>query len=241
MSFICDICNYEFMGECNLKRHIKQVHDKIKNFQCVQCDYKCSEKSDLTKHIKRIHDKIKDFKCVMCDSKFSHGSHLKIHIKAIHDKIKDIKCLKCEFVCCSNGDLKRHVKSIHDNPKPKNMSRGAHKINEYLKQLNITFKREAIFEDLKGINEGYLRYDFMIEKDDKKIFIEFDGQQHYQPVKFCGISAEKALENYKITRTHDRIKNDYCKDNSFEILRIKYDQIDISNEMIDAFLKLHLA
>ena len=47
------------------------------------------------------------------------------------------------------------------------MSRGAKKINDHLITLNISFKREAKFHDLKGINEGYLRYDFMIEKDDK--------------------------------------------------------------------------
>ena len=32
-------------------------------FKCGQCDYKCSTNGNLQKHIKQVHDKIKDIEC----------------------------------------------------------------------------------------------------------------------------------------------------------------------------------
>ena len=47
--------------ELKLKElQINKVHEKIKDAQCTQCDYKCSNKGYLNKHIKQVHDKIKD-------------------------------------------------------------------------------------------------------------------------------------------------------------------------------------
>ena len=52
--------------------------------------------------------------------------------------------------------------------------------------------------------------------------IEFDGQHHYFPVNFNGISDEEALENYKTVIKHDKIKDDYCKENNIDLLIIPY-------------------
>ena len=41
MTFTCDTCNKAFSTKKNLKRHIKMVHDKIKDFKCDKCDYTC--------------------------------------------------------------------------------------------------------------------------------------------------------------------------------------------------------
>ena len=99
------------------------------------------------------------------------------------------------------------------------MSRGEKSIKTHLietgYEFNKTFFREVSFNDLKGLHGGFLRYDFKVMVDeDKFILIEFDGEQHYRAVKFDStMTAEQALESFKTTRTHDRIKDDYCKDN----------------------------
>ena len=72
--FKCD-CKYSCSQKSHLQEHIKQVHDKIKDFKCELCDYKCSSNSSL----KQVHDEIKDFKCELCKYSCSRKSHLQEH------------------------------------------------------------------------------------------------------------------------------------------------------------------
>jgi len=60
-----------------------------------------------------------------------------------------------------------------------------------LLKKNIEFKREYSFEELKGFNNGKLRFDFAIfNKNILQGLIEFQGEQHFYPVKtFGGITS----------------------------------------------------
>jgi len=113
----CDKCEYTCSTNTRLKLHIKSVHEKIKDFKCDKCHYMCSTNGDLKQHIKQVHDKIKNFKCDVCSYTCSTKDNLRQHIKQVHEKIKDIKCSKCDYVCSSNSCLKRHIKNIHDKIK----------------------------------------------------------------------------------------------------------------------------
>ena len=73
----CDKCDSVFTTKGYLQRHIKTIHDKIKDFECSLCEYKCSENSSLKQHIKSVHDKIKDFKCSLCEYKCFNNSGIK--------------------------------------------------------------------------------------------------------------------------------------------------------------------
>ena len=44
-----------------MKKHIKSVHEKIKDLSCDECERTFSQQGDLKMHIKSIHEKIKDF------------------------------------------------------------------------------------------------------------------------------------------------------------------------------------
>jgi len=110
-------CIYTCSINAHLQKHIKQVHDKIKDFECNLCDYKCAINSHLQRHIKTIHDKIKDIECKKCDFKCSTNDYLQLHIKMVHDKIKDFECKKCDYKCSGNGNLQRHIKMVHDQIK----------------------------------------------------------------------------------------------------------------------------
>ena len=64
----CNTCKFETKYSLwYLKRHVKAVHDKIKDNVCEKCNYATSTKSELNKHIKVVHDKIKDKFCEKCD------------------------------------------------------------------------------------------------------------------------------------------------------------------------------
>ena len=225
--------------------HVKQVHLKLKDHECQQCDFKSSTNSDLKIHVKHVHLKLKYVECQQCNYKCSSNGSLKMHVKRVHLKIKDHECKQCDYKCSSNTHLTRHVKVIHDDPKAKNMSRGEASVFNHLLEtgyeFNQTFFREVTFNDLRGVSGGLLRYDFKVMIDDVKfVLIEFDGIQHFKPVTFnITTTAEEALANYKQTRTHDRIKNDYCSDNGIALLRIKYDQSLLIGVMITEFIRIH--
>jgi hypothetical protein len=66
-------------------------------------------------------------------------------------------------------------------------------------------------------------------------FIEYDGIQHSEPVRFGGISKEKAEHKFEETKIRDKIKDEFCHENNFKLLRISYTETDIEN-LIDNFI-----
>ena len=80
--------------------------------------------------------------------------------------------------------------------------------------LNISF-----IHDKNIWNKNDLRPDFYLPS--YNLVIEFDGIQHFEPVEHFG--GEK---NFQITQKRDRDKNEYCKKNNINILRIPYWEFD---------------
>jgi hypothetical protein len=99
-----------------------------------------------------------------------------------------------------------------------NESKGEKKIVKYLKQHNIDFLRQYKFDNCIGIRYK-LPFDFYLPS--MRTAIEFDGIQHFQPLKIFG--GTEAFEKLKI---NDKIKNDYCEDNYINLIRIRYDQMN---------------
>jgi len=97
-------------------------------------------------------------------------------------------------------------------------SKGEKKIKETLDSLNIDYLSQYTFNDCRDINA--LPFDYYLPKLNK--CIEYDGQHHYFPVTFNGISYEQAEINHQSTLKHDIIKNDFCKKNNIDLLRIPY-------------------
>lgn len=96
-----------------------------------------------------------------------------------------------------------------------NESKGEHKIKTYLDQNSIVYEREKSFENCKYKKK--LRFDFFLPE--YSICIEFDGKQHYEPVKWFG--GDKAKH---VTSIRDDIKTEFCKNNSIKLVRIRYDE-----------------
>ena len=45
--FTCDLCETTFAHKHGLKRHIKQVHQKIMDFSCNLCEFRCNNSNSL--------------------------------------------------------------------------------------------------------------------------------------------------------------------------------------------------
>lgn len=92
------------------------------------------------------------------------------------------------------------------------------RIGEILQQYKITYIPQYSFDGCK--NKRKLPFDYYIPE--YNIAIEYDGEQHYKPVNFGGISDKEAQENLKITQHHDEIKTKYCQNNNIPLIRIPY-------------------
>ena len=66
-------------------------------------------------------------------------------------------------------------------------------------------------------NNIALRFDFYLPEHNT--CIEYDGIQHFKPIKFFNGKAG-LLKTIK----HDQIKNRYCQNNNINLIRIKYNQ-----------------
>lgn len=92
------------------------------------------------------------------------------------------------------------------------MSVGEYHIDKILTENNIPYQREIKFEDLK--DKDYLRFDFGIFQNNKLVLlIEYDGRQHFD--------STSRWHNESIV-LHDKMKDDYCKQNNIPLLRIPY-------------------
>jgi hypothetical protein len=222
-NFECPDCDFKSSTNGNLQQHIIRVHNKIKNFECTypDCDYKCSANGHLQRHIKFVHDKIKDFECPDCDFKCSANENLKKHIKGVHNKIKNFECPDCDFKCSTNSHLQRHIKICTGL---RNISSGEFKMIECLEELGFhedeDYRHNSSFSELTTSCGKRLRFDFMFINH-KRVF-EYDGEQHIRPVKFGGMSQEQAEENFQKTVENDKLKDDFCKNNGYKMVRISY-------------------
>ena len=96
-------------------------------------------------------------------------------------------------------------------------STGEERIANYLTDENIPFEIQFSFPDL--IYKKPLKFDFAVLKHDGNLdfIIEFDGKQHFEPVKYWG-----GKDNYNKQVEKDKMKNEYCKSKGIELLRIPY-------------------
>jgi len=96
-------------------------------------------------------------------------------------------------------------------------------IAKILDIFNINYFRQYKFSDCKNIKP--LPFDFYLP--DKKLVIEYNGKQHYEPIKWFG--GNNTL-NY--IRKNDNIKKKYCTDNDIKYIEISYKDNKKINDII---------
>ena len=121
------------------------------------------------------------------------------------------KC-KCE---CGNICYIQHTYLANGDTKSCGCisSHGETEIAQLLKNNNITFQREYIFDDLVDILP--LRFDFAIFNKDGNLacLLEFQGKQHWQ--KSNGFYNDTLI-------IHDKLKKDYCEKNKIPLYYLYY-------------------
>ncbi len=113
--------------------------------------------------------------------------------------------------------------------------KGEEKITEYLSRNNYIFIKQFKTENCKSFKK--LSFDFAILNNEIPMaFIEYDGEQHFEPVDFAGKGKEWALQNLEKTKFRDEIKNQYCKDNNIPLLRIPYWEYNNIDKLVNEFI-----
>ena len=91
-------------------------------------------------------------------------------------------------------------------------SHGEMAIAKILQMNNINFVEEYTIDLFFNAKTNKARFDFFVED---KYAIEFDGIQHFQETNFHHGTLEERQE-------HDKIKNQWCKENNIPLIRIPY-------------------
>ena len=98
-------------------------------------------------------------------------------------------------------------------------SRGEIKIEEILRENEMRFTEEQIFEGLNSPNGRPLKFDFCVFDDDGNVdfLIEYQGKQHYEPsAKFGG------KKGFYQQQFNDNKKRRFCALNGYKLIEIPY-------------------
>ena len=110
----------------------------------------------------------------------------------------------------------------------KHQSRFERIVKAELQANDIKFEEQKRFDNCRSDITNYLLpFDFYLYENN--ILIEVDGQGHYEPSRFRGITQEKAEETYNKTIYNDNIKNKFCQLNNIKLIRISYEDINNQN------------
>ncbi len=97
-------------------------------------------------------------------------------------------------------------------------SKGEETLYFLLTMKGIPFERQYY------IVETGRYFDTCVYIDGKEIFVEYDGAQHFRPVKNW---------DFEKTVASDTEKNEYCRENNIPLLRIRYDQDLYMSDILD--------
>ena len=135
---------------------------------------------------------------------------------------------KVIIICPIHGDFPQtpnnHLKGV--GCPTCSSSKGEKKISKLLDDFGINYIKQKKFKDCKDKN--CLSFDFYLPNHN--IIIEYDGRQHFESFEIFG-----GYEKFLITKKHDEIKNEYCRNKNIKLIRISYK--DNINEIININFK----
>ena len=180
---------------------------------CKYCSYeKCGEQKRIDenilkelcneKHVEYIGRDVKNHETVVRYRCFKHPKHIQ-EMSLTHFRTSVVPCQYC------------------------GISEGESIIYDYLTKHNINFIHDHKFPDCYYID--LLKFDFYLPDYNK--VIEYDGRQHFEPVKFW--NGQDAEAYHKLVMLRDNIKNQYCKKNNIKMLRIPYTQFKNLEKILD--------
>lgn len=195
LDLICNNCSYEWSP--SLGSHINSKCD------CPQC----------MKQIKFTVANFKQRAIEIHGEKYDYGLVTEDHIKS-NESFIPIKCNKCCKIW--SPSITNFINNHSGCPRCK-CSKGELKCLQYLETNDIIFKEQFSIH-----YNSRMKYDFMIDYENEKFLLEFDGLQHFEFIEFFfkNLVDFNYRQEIDIQKTIDGINNGY------KIIRIDYDEIN---------------
>lgn len=201
--------DYSLVDYKNCKSKVKIIHRETgKIYKQTPVNHLLYAPENIKLSVRKTTDEFIEESILVHDNKYSY------------ERTKYIKNQeKVTITCPIHGDFEqRPLSHLSGNGCPScSESQGEKEISKFLNEYNIGYYRQHKFPKCRNTFE--LPFDFYIPT--MRTCIEFDGLQHYQPLKFFG-----GRESYEKLKINDKIKNDYCEDNYINLIRIRHDQFD---------------
>ena len=186
------------------------IHDGAGCFKCY-AESRALTTEEFIKRAKEIHRDKYDYS--------------EVHYVNMYTKVK-IFCKECqEYFWKIPAD---HIYNKGGCPNCKD-SLGEKRIEKWLENHALPFTLYQKFENLKYIND--LDVDLYIESIN--LGIEYQGIQHFKPVRFGGISEERAQEAFDKQIARDKIKEEYFKNSDINLLCIHYKDYEKIDEILE--------
>jgi len=120
-TYECNLCFKMFNKSHNLRRHIDDVHHKlkVKSYQCEEAGCATTSKSKdwLNNHVKTVHLKERSHACPLagCSERFGMKLNLKRHMMKVHNFEKPYSCDEkdCGLRFEEKRQLENHFRSVH--------------------------------------------------------------------------------------------------------------------------------
>ena len=229
----CPKCKGKKLNNIDIINEFKKIHGDRYDYFCVnyvngvtKVKIKCVEHG-VFEQTPSMHKSGQGCKKCYGKEKLNHNividNFLKTHGKKYnYSKVNYVNAhSKVSIICPEHGKFEQ-TPNNHKNGNgcPQcNESNGETKVRVFLEKNNIFYIPQHKFFNCK--NSLSLPFDFYIP--DANICIEFNGLQHYKPIEYFG--GKKEFEKRKI---NDKIKQDYCIENSIELIKIKYnDDVEV--------------
>ena len=158
--------------------------------------------------------------CPYCSGKKMNTELFIKKSSEIHDNLYDYSLsnyisanINIKIICKKHGEFEQKpISHIRGSGCPIcKISKGENEILKYLKKYNIKFETQKTFNDCK--NMKLLPFDFYLPN--YNICIEFQGDQHFNPVDFFG-----GIIKFEDLQKRDKIKETYCINNNIRLLLI---------------------
>jgi hypothetical protein len=160
--------------------------------------------------------------------------------KKIHGDIYDYSKVsyengktKVKIICKKHGEFKQSPEKhlMGQGCTKCQISHGERLVRDFLNDNNINHEIQKMFQGCR--HKTSLKFDFYLPE--YNLCIEYNGEQHYKPVKYFG-----GNNKFYLCKKRDEIKESYCKENNINLLVISYkDKINIS-KIIKNYLNNHI-
>jgi hypothetical protein len=239
----CKNCTFKVHNIVEFIKRAREVHGNKYDYSLVE--YKHSlEKVKIICPIHGIFEQPPNHHIARESGCFECGGRKKLNTKEfikrareVHGDTYDYSLVdyknshkKVKIICKEHGIFKQlaiaHMSKSVGSGCPKcRSSKGELAVEQFLKDHSIVYETQKRFSDCR--NKLPLPFDFYLPE--YNTCIEFDGRQHFEPVNFGNNERYKQFicEEFNLIQIKDKIKNEFCKQNNIDLLRISFKELNI--------------